>query len=376
MTARRSIRPLCELTERDIAAWRDLAGRAAEPNPFFEAEFVLAARGLEGRKVSLLVAEEADGWVACMPVVRVAHWRGLPVPALAAWRHRYSYLGTPLVDCERRASAIGALVEIACGKGSHGFFTALEWFPGEGTLAIELEHALLERDQVGVLAERFERAMVHRRPEPTYLEDRLSSKRRKELRRQRRQLETALGATLEVTNHSGPSGVEAFLEMEAGGWKGRSGTALGSRREDAAFFRAMSAAFARDERLQILSFEAEGRSVAMQCNLLAGDGLFCFKVAYDDAFAKCSPGTQLEAEAIDVFHQETGAAWMDSCADPSNELINRLFADRRALQTVLVAAPPLGVWRGAATKALSAAVRAPAAGCGAPVRREALRQRA
>jgi hypothetical protein len=33
--------PLADLTARDVAAWRDLAARAVEPNPFFEPDFVL-----------------------------------------------------------------------------------------------------------------------------------------------------------------------------------------------------------------------------------------------------------------------------------------------------------------------------------------------
>lgn len=340
MTAQASIRPLADLTDRDIEAWRDLATRAQEPNPFFEPDFVLAAaRELRTRRIALLTVREADGWTACMPVRRVARWRRLPVPALTSWRHRYCYLGTPLVDSGRSSAAVAALVEQTCGRGSHGLFTAFEWIGGGGPVASALEHELGQRSRNAVLAERFERATLLRRPDPASLTERLSTKRQKELRRQGRRLEAALGDALEVVELSPePDGVERFMQMEASGWKGRANTALLSRPGDARFFRSVCQSFEREDRLQLLSLQAGGKSVAMQCNFVGGDGLFCFKVAHDEGFANCSPGVQLETKAFEVFHQDTRLNWMDSCADPHNDVVNRLFPDRRTMQTMLIGA--------------------------------------
>lgn len=75
----------------------------------------------------------------------------------------------------------------------------------------------------------------------------------------------------------------------------------------------------------------------MKCNLIAGDGAFCFKIAYDEELAAFSPGGQLERENITVFHEQRDQGWQDSCADPDNAMINRLWPDRRRLSNLIVA---------------------------------------
>lgn len=66
---------LSELSPRDFRDWRELAERAIEPNPFYEPGFVLpAARWIAGDHVGLLIAEDANGWAACLPVRRGWRW--------------------------------------------------------------------------------------------------------------------------------------------------------------------------------------------------------------------------------------------------------------------------------------------------------------
>ena len=107
----------------------------------------------------------------------------------------------------------------------------------------------------------------------------------------------------------------------------------------------------------MLTLGTADRAAAMQCNLTAGDTLFCFKVAYDDELARFSPGVQLELAAVDVFHAAGELALVDSCAEPDNELINGLWPDRRTLSTlVFPAAGVRGRMRLSALR-LAAAVR-------------------
>ncbi len=89
----------------------------------------------------------------------------------------------------------------------------------------------------------------------------------------------------------------------------------------------------------------------MQCNIVADDALFCFKVAYDDGLARFSPGVQLEVDAVSAFHERAGVAVMDSCAEPDNALVNRLWPDRRPLVTFVVPG------RGAGSRLLLASLR-------------------
>ena len=75
----------------------------------------------------------------------------------------------------------------------------------------------------------------------------------------------------------------------------------------------------------------------MKCNLISGDAVFCFKSAYDERYASSSPGFQLEVRDMECFAAE-GRSWADSCTDPHNSMINRLWPGRRTLANVLV--PP------------------------------------
>ncbi len=36
-----------------------------------------------------------------------------------------------------------------------------------------------------------------------------------------------------------------------------------------------------------------------------------------------------------MFHEDRAEQWQDSCADPDNEMINRLWPDRRRLSTTV-----------------------------------------
>lgn len=331
--------PLADVAPGDVDAWRDLAGRAAEPNPFFEAEFVMpAAHRLGADGVTLAVAADGDEWLACMPVERRSRWRRFPGRWLVTWRHVYCFLGTPLVDAARQEAALDLLMDGLSGD-RRATWATLEWLADDGPLWLALDRVLAERRARGVGLEEFERAVLRRRPEATYLEDTLKPSRLKELRRLGRRLEDELGEPVELEDRADdPAAYEEFMRLEASGWKGREGTALVSNDAHATLFRELCASFAERGRLQLLRLGTGERTAAMQCNLRAGDTLFAFKVAYDEELARYSPGVQLEARAIGAFHEWSDVHLVDSCADPDNELINRMWPDRRSIATIIV--PP------------------------------------
>lgn len=335
---RAELRSVTTLSAADLDRWRELALVAVEPNPYFEPDFVLPAAQHVGRRgAALLVVDDGDGsaWQACLPVHRAAHFRKLPGPALMTWLHRYAYLGTPLMAPGEPAVAWGSLLDRAARDPLAGYL-GLEQLGEGGPVAAALVAALRERSLRGLLYERVERAALTRRDDGDYLNPELDSRRRRELRRQRRKLEERLGAPLRLEDRAGdPQAVEAFLALEEAGWKGETGTALRSAGHDA-FFADVARVFAAAGRLQLLALEVDDRVVAMKCNLLAADELFCFKIVYDETLATFSPGVQLELENLEVFDATPGIARTDSCAAPENTMINRLWRDRRALATVLV----------------------------------------
>jgi len=78
------------------------------------------------------------------------------------------------------------------------------------------------------------------------------------------------------------------------------------------------------------------RPVGLNCSLRSGRGAFGLKSAVVEAFAHFSPGLQLEIESIRRFHDNGGPQWVDSCAAFDSVLFNRLYLERRILQSLLV----------------------------------------
>lgn len=328
-----SARALSELGPRDLQGWAELAESAAEPNPFLHPDFVrLAAEALRPRGLRILHCENAGGWTACLPVVPVLARRDVLGPGLACWRHEHCFLGTPLVAAGAVEEGVRGLLDGVRAQRTAGYL-ALDWMRAGGPVSDAV--AALAPPPVG--GDRFDRAFVTRPAPGDRAMSALSSGRAKRLRRQQRRLEEAIGAPCEtVERRDTAAAVATFLELESSGWKGREGTAMASRPGHGAFLTAVCEAFARRDAVQLLSLEGNGRVASMQCNLRAGPGLFCMKVAYDETLAELSPGTQLEVAALELFEQDERTAWMDSCAAPDAELINRLWPERTTITTFLV----------------------------------------
>jgi CelD/BcsL family acetyltransferase involved in cellulose biosynthesis len=329
--------PLGELEERDLAAWRELADRAVEPNPFFDPDFVLsAARRLEEwDEVAVVRVLDGGDWIACLPIRRYRRWHRLPLPHVATWLHIYCLLGTPLVAPGRESQSLeGIVAEMQAVERTA--FAGLEWVSAEGALADALGEAAPE----AIAFDRFSRATLVRRPSDDYLEGHVKSKDRRDFRRRARLLTEELGEEPQLVDRAGePEAIETFLDLEASGWKGREGTAMASNPAHAELMRETAHAFAERGSLRLIFLEAAGKAVAARCSFVAGGVDFCFKIAYDESFKRFSPGRELELRMVDRFHADESLKWLDSCTDPRNDLYNRLWPDRRELTTAMLPAP-------------------------------------
>lgn len=317
------------LEAAEVAAWRELAAQAVDPNPFFEPDFLLPAnRHVGGAPDRLLVVGDGDRWEACLPLTRSRWHRVLALPY--AGDPAYGFLATPLIARDGAERSSARLVDAVRERAPLVIQRLGVGGPFQAALA-----AAIEAGRLSALEEdRCERALLLRSQEDRL--GHLSPHHRRDLRRMARRLAEDLGGPLSTRDRAGePAAVELFLELELSGWKGRAHTALASDRSHAEFFRELCANFARGGRLQLLELGTAERPVAMKCNILAAEGLFGFKIAFDESFARWSPGIQLEVENMNLFDR-TEMAWMDSCADPANAMINRLWPERLQLTTIVL----------------------------------------
>ena len=103
-----------------------------------------------------------------------------------------------------------------------------------------------------------------------------------------------------------PALVEEMLALEAAGWKGREGTAILSKPEDARFYRALAPAAAEAGALRIALLREEGRLIAYEYCLVSGGSVLAMKVGYDEARSRLQPGHMVALMNI-----------RDACADPA-----------------------------------------------------------
>jgi len=333
-----------DVSDAHVDAWQALAAQGGRAQPLFRPAFVRAAtRHIGDRGIALLAIEDDAGWVACAPVQRRIRPSGpdtqlgrLPGPCLVTWCHTHCFLGTPLIRADVVEAGASALVG-ALTRSGHPSWVGVPLLGEDGPVAEALAAAFADRRLSVLERGRAERAVLRRRPVNDYVATTLIPKRRRELGRQGRGLTRELGREPEVRDRSSdPEALERFMDLEHAGWKGREGTSFRGVEGHVEFVREIAAGFRAEGRLQLLDFVADGRSVAMKLNLMAGDAIFCFKIAHDETLGRHSPGVQLEARYVDTFHAAAEYGWTDSCAAPDNEMINRLWPDRRVISSLIV----------------------------------------
>ena len=339
--------------------WARLEQHALEPNPFFAPEMVLpAARHLgAGLATYLLLAEEGDELRFLMPVSAGSGRQRVPVRRLQPWMHDYCFLSTPLLSGDDDPDGLWGAVLDHLRRIWPASLLVMPLHPTEGPVAASLRRVEQQAGPGVRWGPPACRGFLRRRPEPTYARERISGKQLGNLARRRRQAGRTLGAAVTTVDRAGSDldgAVEQFLELEARGWKGRSGTALSCRPGHDRFFREVARGFADQGRLMFLSLETGSTVLAQNTALIAGDGLFGFKRAYDEAYARWSPGALLDLDVIGWFHDRQSLAWLDTCSAPEDVAGSRLFGDGRAVCTLAVPLSPLGT---AAAAVVPAAVR-------------------
>ena len=324
-----------------LAAWEALAERALEPNVFYEPWMLLPAiDSYAGPRLRVVLAYEGPSLCGIFPFEAAAQFRGLPVRYLRLWKHIHCYLATPLVDRSRAPACLAGLLDwLAKDPRGAG---VVEWglVGGDGPFERALMRVLDETSRRRFVSQTSERAYLRPHGDAERFFDAvLTTKRRGEYRRLERRLAELGALEYAELQHpaQAPAWIAQFLELEASGWKGRRGSALAIGEPNRRFFERTALGAAARGRLMMLALKLGGRPVAMKCNFLAGGGAFTFKIAYDEAYAKYSPGLLLELENIRCLHRMPALSWMDSCADAGHFMANRLWPDRRSLMTLITA---------------------------------------
>jgi len=327
------------VAEIPVPAWQELAGRAVEPNIFYEPGWMRAVSSHAHcyRDAKVLLAWDGPAkkrLLGLMPVLTA--WRALklPLPVLVAWQ-AYAPLRTPLLDREMPDAGAHGLIDAAIGAGAKALLLPMQTTDG---LALRvLRRALKKRGFVCEVENRRERARLNTTSDAdALLLGSLGAKKMKELRRQRNRLADHGAVTLAVADRPAEvsAALEKFLTLEASGWKGKRGTALVQNEGDAAFIREAARELAARGQFEVLALNIGGRLAASCLLIKAGRQAYFFKLAYDESESRNSPGVQITLDLTRRLCADSGIEEADSTADANHPMIDHIWRDRLPLGDV------------------------------------------
>ncbi|WP_198045952.1 GNAT family N-acetyltransferase [Novosphingobium aquimarinum] len=276
--------------------------------------------------------------IGLVPLISVARYRGLPARHLAVWRHNHSFLGTPLIARGHEDDFWQQLLRFA-DQSVRAPFLRIEKLHADGCVAQSLARVATGQRRPVTTTSIAQRALLQSDLDPeAYLAKATRAKKRKELRRMMHRLRDIGEITFQ--RHRSDDGLDPwlseFLELEAGGWKQREGTAIACRPQEERFFRQAMSACADRGMLERIDMRLDGRPLAMLLNLHCAPGAFGFKTSYDEEWSRYSPGVQLQIENLEVL-ADPAVEWMDSCAAENHPMIDHLWVERRKIVSCNIA---------------------------------------
>jgi CelD/BcsL family acetyltransferase involved in cellulose biosynthesis len=288
-----------------VDEWRALAARALVPNVFYEPAFALAAAPVFGQDViaGLVWSRAATPRLLGLFPMRVER-RPFGLPTLTGWTHPFAPLGAPLVDRDAAEAVIAAWLSGLAVNADLPAVMLLPYVPEDGPFGTAFAAALT---RCGLPERRFD---AHRRAtllpgadRHHYLENAIPGRKLKEFHRQARRLDESGAVTSSIAREHPAiaTALADFLALEAGGWKGRAGSAA---RDDAAilqFMRAAVGGLAAEGKATVHRLASGGAPVAAAIALYSGGAAWFWKIAYDEAKAKFSPGVLLTLELSEAL---------------------------------------------------------------------------
>lgn len=315
--------------------WERLGCAAGSPNPFFERWFLLPSlEAFDESGIVDLGLLVGDGKLrGLIPLFSSKSYHGRPLPHLTAWLHANMFCGAPLVAPGYEERFWSACLQALDERPGKAWFLHLRHLPEAEPVTSALASVCVRSGRDLRMVLETQRALLQSDASPQdYLASSMTTKARKELRRQHKRLEE----TGRVEWHRSRNADEiekwigAFLKLEGKGWKGDAQSALADDPRTRNLFRSALIGASRRGRLERLALRVDGEPVAMLATFLTQPGSFAFKTAFDEGYARFSPGMQLQLENLSLL-EDQAIEWCDSCAEPGHPMIERIWSERRSI---------------------------------------------
>jgi hypothetical protein len=332
----------------DLSEWKNLSDDASEPNPFFEPWFFIPALQHLSDGRAIWIAEYRVGDTLCgfFPLAVRSMYGRTPARHVGNWAHYQCFMGTPLLRKGCEADFWQALLVSLDEADWASGFLSVAGLEENGPVHLGLIEAAKSMGRPCPVVHHQDRALLKSElTAEAYLETNVRAKKRKEWRRLDNRLAELGSIKFDSLNCESdlPKWCEDFLTLEAAGWKGKDGAALGNESSTKAFFVAAVVGAFKAGKLNFQRLTLEDRPIAMLVNFLTPPGSWSFKIAYDEALARFSPGVMIELRNLAQVLGNLELEWMDSCAVENHPMIDSIWAERRSI--VQVSIPLTGVRR-------------------------------
>jgi CelD/BcsL family acetyltransferase involved in cellulose biosynthesis len=310
-----------------MSSWNHLAAAALEPAGFNAPQLILPILKHVGGAEIATVTNGADLLLALPLHRKRTH--------LASWITPLTASGLPHVRAE---SAVQAFLQAQTQP------VQLQAIPSDGSFLA----ALKKQSAHFAVLESWQRAAL--KPVGIFedwLQSNFDQKRRKEFKRLRNRL-AEQGALVTEVLKAGDNPkpfVDDFLRLEAGGWKGKKGTAINASPNLVKSLHEAAIGLHLAGKLRFWNLKLAGKSIATLFVIVENNQAWLGKIAYDETHAKYSPGALIILDCTESFFNEPHIKQIDSSAIPNHPLIDRIWRDRLPMVTVLAASSNVSALR-------------------------------
>jgi hypothetical protein len=322
-----------------------LSNRAMEPNVFFTGRFLAPAMPrLEDRIIRLALIRDNDERRSrirfLMPFSIEKPGFSIGAPIIRAWSNPFGPLGVPLLDAEDAAETIDNFYEaLAVPSAGLPGILVLPDIRLKGKFAQLARAVAIGRNLPLTVTDTFTRPMLESLQDgQTYLRHAISASHLRELRRQWNHLEALGKVSYNVARQPADirARMEEFLALEASGWKGRQRTAMVLDRYRAAFAREAITNLAEADSVRIHTLDLDGKAIASMIVFMMAGEAYTWKTAYDEEYARYSPGKLLLAELTEWHLDDANIVRSDSCAVPDHPVMSRFWEQREDMGTLVI----------------------------------------
>jgi CelD/BcsL family acetyltransferase involved in cellulose biosynthesis len=286
--------------------WRALALRSGQTEPFLQPEwfraFALAFQA--GSEITLITVRENGALKGLLPLFSTRTcFKGIPGRTLHSLSGKHS-VRFDLISALDQREEVSEVVWNTL-RDAHGWDVIEGLDIPEGGM---MEGLLSQAQRDGYLVARWSTNSTPYLVLPDRGEDPFANCPTRH-KRTRARLKSYLGKLssygeikLEVVTRSPEEALRRFIELEARGWKGKGGGAIGSSHDRIRFYEECVTAAAVKGYLRFYTLWVSSTPVAMEMGLVMGGTYFAPKCAYDERYANCSPGHLLTRFVIeDLF---------------------------------------------------------------------------